>query len=126
MKRHIAILALFGALIYGTAAYTRPHEPAGRALHGLINGMKQSMPECPRVPFSGLLQLNDYTPRPMNSKEKLDSSSSQPPVDHSLHWENPRICATCIHYMQNRCNITAFYFSPNHPACPRYIAKKTD
>lgn len=64
MKRHIAILALIAALIYGTAAYTRPHEPAGRALHGFINSMKQSMPESPRVPFSGLLQLNDYQPRP--------------------------------------------------------------
>lgn len=42
------------------------------------------------------------------------------------HWENPKICVTCIHYQQNRCNITAFYFSPKHPACPRYIAKKTD
>ena len=52
----------------------------------------------------------------MNSKENLDTP----------HWENPRICATCIHYQQNRCNLTAFRFPAEHPACPRYIAKQTD
>lgn len=36
----------------------------------------------------------------------------------SYHWENPRICATCIHYQQNRCNLTAFHFPAEHPACP--------
>lgn len=42
------------------------------------------------------------------------------------HWENPRICVTCLHYQQNRCNLAAFRFPAEHPACPRYIPKKTD
>ena len=62
MKRHIAILALFAALIYGMTAYTRPHEPAGRALHEALDAMPTV--ELPRVPFSGLLKLDDYQPRP--------------------------------------------------------------
>ena len=36
MKSPLAILALFVALAYGLAAYTRPHEPAGRALHSAL------------------------------------------------------------------------------------------
>jgi hypothetical protein len=55
-----------------------------------------------------------------NRQENLDSSSCQPEV---YHWENPKICITCIHYKQNRCNLTAFHFPPEHPACPRYIPK---
>lgn len=62
MKRHIAILALIAATIYGMAAYTRPHEPAGRALHEALDAMPTV--ELPRVPFSGLLKLDDYQPRP--------------------------------------------------------------
>lgn len=65
MKRNIAILALIAALIYGTAAYTRPHEPAGQYLHGtILPAVKEALPECPRIPFSGLLKLDDYQPRP--------------------------------------------------------------
>ena len=66
MKRHIAILALFAALLYGMTAYTRPHEPAGKYLHGtILPGIKNALPECPRVPFSGLLKFeDDYQPRP--------------------------------------------------------------
>lgn len=36
MLRPLAFLALFAALIYGAAAYTRPQEPAGRALQNLL------------------------------------------------------------------------------------------
>lgn len=61
MKRHLAILALFAALTYGLAAYTRPHEPAGRALHTLLDSCTV---ELPKLPFSGLLKLDDYQPRP--------------------------------------------------------------
>lgn len=45
----------------------------------------------------------------------------------SYHWENPRICCTCIHYngKECRCNLTAFRFPPQHPACPRYLPKPT-
>ena len=63
MKRHIAILALFAALTYGLAAYTRPHEPAGRALHAALRHLPEVDP--PRIPFSGLLNWdNGYQPRP--------------------------------------------------------------
>lgn len=64
MKRHIALLSLLAALVYGAAAYTRPHEPAGKHLHGLLSPIRATLPECPRVPFSGLLQLNGYQHRP--------------------------------------------------------------
>lgn len=66
MKRHIAILALFAALLYGMTAYTRPHEPAGRWMHQTaIPVIKEVMPELPRLPFSGLLNWeNEYQPRP--------------------------------------------------------------
>lgn len=63
MKRNIAILALFAALIYGMTAYTRPYEPAGRALHAALD--KLPAVELPRLPFSGLLNWeNEYHPRP--------------------------------------------------------------
>ena len=40
MKNTLAIIALaiLGILTYAFAAYTRPHEPAGRILHGWLNG----------------------------------------------------------------------------------------
>lgn len=34
----IIFLVLLGILTYAYAAYTRPHEPAGRILHGWLNG----------------------------------------------------------------------------------------
>lgn len=62
MKRHIAILTMLAALVYGAAAYTRPHEPAGRALHSLLDSCTV---ELPKLPFSGLLNWsNGYQPRP--------------------------------------------------------------
>ena len=62
MKRYIAILALIASLIYGAAAYTRPHEPAGRALHAFLDSCTV---EAPKLPFSGLLKWNNgYQPRP--------------------------------------------------------------
>lgn len=78
MKRHIAILALFGALIYGTAAYTRPQEPAGRALHSLLDPIGEALPECPRVPFSGLLQLNGYQHRPTGQPLEVVPATDTP------------------------------------------------
>jgi len=57
MKRHLAILALFAALTYGFAAYTRPHEPAGRALHSALRTW------CPTIARPEL-EPNEYTPRP--------------------------------------------------------------
>ena len=40
MKNTLTIIALvlLGILTYAFAAYTRPHEPAGRALHNWLNG----------------------------------------------------------------------------------------
>ena len=57
-----------------------------------------------------------------NRQEKLDTSSCQPKDDH---WENPRICVTCIHF-KNCLNNGDPYFcedasEPN--PCPRYIPK---
>lgn len=63
MKRPLAILALFAALAYGLAAYTRPHEPAGRTLHAVLRHLPEV--DLPRVPFGGLLNWdNGYQPRP--------------------------------------------------------------
>ena len=53
MKRPLAILALFAALTYGLTAYTRPQEPAGRALHAALRHLPEV--DLPRIPFSGLL-----------------------------------------------------------------------
>lgn len=79
MNRHIAILALIGALIYGTAAYTRPHEPAGRWLHQTaIPAVKEALPEFPRVPFSGLLQLNGYQHRPTGQPLQVVPATDTP------------------------------------------------
>lgn len=58
----------------------------------------------------------------------------KPPATHhstqntQFHWENPRICATCIHYAgaSCRCNLTAFRFPADHDACERYIAKDSN
>lgn len=36
MKHPLVILAILAALVYGLAAYTRPHEPAGRALQAVL------------------------------------------------------------------------------------------
>lgn len=79
MKRHIAILALFAALIYGMTAYTRPHEPAGRALHEALDAMPTV--ELPRVPFSGLLDwdgVNDYQPRPTLKRLEVVPATDTP------------------------------------------------
>lgn len=64
MKTRLAILAIFASLVYGTAAYTRPHEPAGHALHAVLDTLPAL--ELPRVPFSGLLNTtsNEFAPRP--------------------------------------------------------------
>ena len=64
--------------------------------------------------------------KPCHQQKISPKMNSKPTVDNSLHWENPRICCTCMHYQQNRCNLTAFHFEPEHPACERYIAKNTD
>ena len=57
-----------------------------------------------------------------NRQEKLDTSSCQPKDDH---WEEPRICVTCIHF-KNCLNNGDPYFcedasEPN--PCPRYTPK---
>jgi len=61
-------------------------------------------------------------------KKNHFSMSKTPDSTDFPHWENPRICCTCIHYAgaECRCNLIAFHFPPEHPACPRYIPKKTD
>lgn len=55
-------MASIAAALYLSAAYTRPHEPAGRALRSLLDTCTV---ELPRLPFSGLLRFeNEYSPRP--------------------------------------------------------------
>ena len=84
MKRHLSFLALFAALTYGFAAYTRPHEPAGRALHSMLDSVGEDLPECPHVPFSGLLQLNDYQPRPTLRPLQVVPASATPYTPEDL------------------------------------------
>lgn len=66
MKKHIALLTMMAALIYGATAYTRPNEPAGKFVHKtVIPIIKDKLTECPQIPFSGLLNFdNEYSPRP--------------------------------------------------------------
>jgi len=80
MKRHLAILALFAALLYGMTAYTRPHEPAGRWLHHTaFPAIKDTMPELPRIPFSGLLKWeNEYQPRPTLKRLEVVPATETP------------------------------------------------
>lgn len=85
MKRHIAILALLAALLYGMAAYTRPNEPAGKYLHEtILPGIRAAMPECPRVPFSGLLQLNGYQHRPTGEQLEVVPATATPYTPEEL------------------------------------------
>ena len=54
----------------------------------------------------------------------MNQPTSKPPVDN-CHWENPRICVTCIHF-ENCLNNGDPYFcedasEPN--PCPRYTSK---
>lgn len=79
MKRNIAILTLIAATIYGMAAYTRPHEPAGRALHEALDALPTV--ELPHIPFSGLLDwdgVNDYEPRPTLRKLEVVPATDTP------------------------------------------------
>jgi hypothetical protein len=79
MKRELAILTLIAATIYGMAAYTRPQEPAGKYLHGtILPGIRAALPECPRVPFSGLLQLNGYQHRPTGKPLEVVPATATP------------------------------------------------
>lgn len=68
MKRQLAVLALFSALIYGATAYTRPESPPGVFLHSFDAPISAACKRAVRsIPFSGLLDwdgMNDYQPRP--------------------------------------------------------------
>lgn len=59
---------MLAALIYGAAAYTRPHEPAGRALHNIIDpAITRTAQRVKKLPIINLLDwdgVNDYQPRP--------------------------------------------------------------
>lgn len=86
MKKNIALLCLMAAIIYGAAAYTRPHEPAGVLLHETLEELPAV--ELPRVPFSGLLKLDeveeDFSPRPTLSPLEVVPSSSTPYTPREL------------------------------------------
>lgn len=59
MSTTLKLLALASicAALYGAAAYTRPHEPAGRALQAALRTW------CPALARPEL-EPNEYTPRP--------------------------------------------------------------
>jgi hypothetical protein len=69
----------------------------------------------------------------MNSKAKLDTSSSQPEV---YHWENPRICCTCQYFYRDHsdpiqpvcpaCAMREHTRGEYHRACTLYTPKQTD
>lgn len=83
MKAKLAILAIIASLVYGAAAYTRPHEPAGRALHAVIDTLPNV--ELPRVPFSGLLNTsNEFAPRPTLRPLEVVPASCTPYTPHEL------------------------------------------
>lgn len=77
MKRPLAILALFAALAYGLAAYTRPHEPAGRALHSALRTW------CPAIARPEL-QPNEYTPRRTLSPLQVVPATATPYTPEEL------------------------------------------
>lgn len=65
MNKHTPILSLvaLATLTYCVTAYTRPQEPAGRALHAALRHLPEA--DLPRIPFSGLLDWdNGYQHRP--------------------------------------------------------------
>lgn len=59
--------------------------------------------------------------------------TTEPPT---FHWENPRICATCLWYYENaadpiqpgrpECAAGDCTKGPHHRACAKYTPKKTD
>ena len=87
MKTNIAILSIIAAIIYGAAAYTRPHEPAGKLLHAALDELPTV--ELPRVPFSGLLKWeeddeDDFSPRPTLRPLEVVPSSGTPYTPQEL------------------------------------------
>jgi hypothetical protein len=63
-------------------------------------------------------------------------TSNQPKVDNSLHWENPRICATCTYFFRDNsdpilrgspaCAMKEHTRGEYHRACSLYTPKHTD
>lgn len=79
MKNTPAIigLALLAALTYGLTAYTRPQEPAGRALHSALRTW------CPSL-ARPQLEPNEYTPRPTLRPLQVVPASSTPYTPEEL------------------------------------------
>lgn len=79
MKNTPAIIGLccLAALTYGLTAYTRPHEPAGRALHSALRTW------CPTIARPEL-QPNEYTPRPTLRPLQVVPASSTPYTPEEL------------------------------------------
>ena len=86
MKKHIALLTLMAAVLYGAAAYTRPSEPAGDFVPGsVIPVIKDSLPEHSHIPFSGLLKFdNEYSPRPTVKPLEVVPPTSTPYTPREL------------------------------------------
>jgi hypothetical protein len=87
MKKHIALLTLLAALIYGAAAYTRPNEPAGEFFHeAVIPTIKDALPERQHIPFSGMLKFdNEYSHRPTVKPLEVVPPTATPYTPHELN-----------------------------------------
>lgn len=79
MNKHTPILGLIAlaALTYGYTAYTRPHEPAGRALHAALRTW------CPAIARPEL-EPNEYTPRPTLRPLQVVPASATPYTPEEL------------------------------------------
>ncbi len=86
MKRPLAILALFAALIYGFAAYTRPETAPGQYLHNTIDpAVSKSVRYVQRLPFVRLLNWeNEYQPRPTLRPLQVVPASATPYTPEEL------------------------------------------
>lgn len=74
----------------------------------------------------------DTQPRNANATKNM---TNQPKVDNSYHWENPKICCTCLYYSERRrnpfsppmeCNLHMSIKDPHQAACASYSPKQTD
>lgn len=82
MTRTLAIFALFAALIFGAAAYTRPESTPGQYLHNTIDpAVSKAVKSFQRLPYVRLLDwdgVNDYHPRPTLKRLEVVPATETP------------------------------------------------
>ena len=86
MKRQLAILALFAALIYGAAAYTRPESAPGAYIHAAIDpAVSKAVKSFQRLPYVRLLNWeNEYQPRPTLKRLEVVPATDTPYTPEEL------------------------------------------